>query len=99
MTFKPTSYPTSFDEGTTEVSISMTFCNFKSCPLETLGILIWWLISKPFLRSEIANGIPMYRGHKSQNRSIPIHAYGPAGLKQTSLARYTQELEQVDLEN
>ena len=42
--------------------------------------LICWLISKPYLRSEIANGILIYRGHNSQNRPFPIICVWQAGL-------------------
>ena len=41
ITFKPRSYPTSIDEGTTVVIIcAMKFCNFESCPLDTRRNLI-----------------------------------------------------------
>ena len=32
--------------------------------------------SKPYLHSEITNGIPIYRGHNSQNQPTPILVYG-----------------------
>ena len=52
------------------------FCNFKICPLDIPQSPIWWLISKSYLRSEIANSIPIYRGRNSQNQPIPILVYG-----------------------
>ena len=77
ITLKQRSYPTSVDEGTTVLIISgMNFCNFKICPLDTPRNPIWWLVSNPILQSEIANGIPIYRGHNSQNWPIPILVYG-----------------------
>ena len=76
ITFKPRSYPTSIDEETIVVIISsMNFCNFKSCPFDTLSNPIWWLISKPYLHSGFANSFLIYRGHNPKNRSIPIFVY------------------------
>ena len=48
------------------------FCNLKSFPLITPRNPIWWLISKPYLQSEIAIGILIYQGHNSQNQPILI---------------------------
>ena len=60
-TFKPRSYPSSIYEGITVVIFSaMNFCNFKSCPLDTTRNPIQWFISKPYLFSEISNGIHIY---------------------------------------
>ena len=71
--FKPRSYPTSIDEGTTVVIISgMNFCNLKSCPLNTSRNPIWLSILKPYLHIEIT----IYQGHNSQNRPIPVLVYG-----------------------
>ena len=53
ITFKPKSYPTSIDEGTTVVIISgMNVCYFKSCPLDTPRNPIWW---NPYLCSKTAS--------------------------------------------
>ena len=49
-------YPIGIDEGRTAVIISgMDFCDCKSCPFDTPRNPIWWMISKPYLHSEIAN--------------------------------------------
>ena len=77
VTVKLRIHPTSIDEGTTIVIRScMNFCYFKSRPLDTPRNPIWWLISKPYLHSEISIGIPIYRGHNSKNWPVPILVYG-----------------------
>ena len=56
ITFKPRSYAIITNDGTTVVIISsINACNFQSCPLDTPRNPIWWLISKPYLHSEIPN--------------------------------------------
>ena len=49
---KPRSYPTNIDEeATVLIKSGMVFVFLKSCPLDTPGNLIWFLISKPYLHS------------------------------------------------
>ena len=61
----------------------MTLCDFKSCPLDTPRIPIWYLISKPYLHTEIANryiNISRAQLPKSIYSNSCVRPQGPAGL-------------------
>ena len=77
---KARSYPSGMDERTTVVIISgMNFCNFKSCPLNTPRNPIRWLMSKPYLHSEIPN---RFSDILRAPLPIPILVYGQQDYKQ-----------------
>ena len=76
-TIKPRSYPTSVDERAIIAIVGgkrwILFLRVVPSILSEIRYDGW---SKLYQQSEIAYGIPIYRGHNSQNRPIPILVYG-----------------------